>query len=108
MRVMNARTIDRIETNLERAASALLGGAVGYAAYTGLSIGMAQPQLAALAGAAGVVSCFLCRRALAALGRSKPSFPVAIFHVREIDAFDQMGELVLTDSDRLDNELLLT
>ena len=105
---MNARTIDHIETNVDRAAAALFGAAVGYAIYGWLSPSVSQVQLAAYTGAAAALACFFCRRALAAVGRKKTRFPVAIFDVREIEPFDQAGELILTDADRLDHELVLT
>jgi hypothetical protein len=104
---MNARTIDRIETNLERAVAVLFGAAVGYAVYSSLNASVAQAQLSAFTGVSAATACFLCRRALAAVGAQKPRYKVAIFDVRELDTFDS-GELILTDADRLDNELVLT
>ena len=118
---MNARQIDRIETNAERLASALFGAAVGYAAYVGLSEVISLPELAVCSVAAAIVAHLVCSGALKAEARRGPQFKVSVFDVREIEIFedelllteadrlDSTDELVLTDDDRLDpNELLLT
>jgi hypothetical protein len=115
---MDAGKIERIETNVERAASAAFAGAVGYAAY-GLGRGaVAQPQLGICAAGAAMVAYVLCGGLLGALTPRKPKFTVPIFDVRRLEAnelllteADQLmkDELLLTESDRLSNdELLLT
>jgi hypothetical protein len=105
---MDARLIDRIETSVERAASALFGAAVAYAAFTWLRGDVLQPQLGAYAGCAGVVAFFSCNRATRMMARREPRLPVAIFNVRDIELIEP-AELILTDADRLDPlELVLT
>ena len=115
---MDVGKIERIETNVERAASAAFAGAVGYAAY-GLGRGaVAQPQLGICAAAGALVAYVLCGGLLGALTPRKPKFAVPIFDVRHLEAnelllteADQLrkDELLLTESDRLPNdELLLT
>ena len=118
---MNARQIDRIETNAERLASALFGAAVGYAAYVGLSEVISLPELAVCSVAAAIVAHLVCSGALKAEARRGPQFKVSVFDVREIetiqdelllteaDRLESTDELALTDDDRLDpGELLLT
>jgi hypothetical protein len=105
---MDARLIDRVETSVDRAASTLFGGAVAYAAYAWLSAGVAQPQLGAFAGGAGVVAFLACNRAMRAAAQRKPHLPVPVFNVRDIE-FPDLAELILTDADRLEpEELVLT
>jgi hypothetical protein len=105
---MDASLIDRIETNVERGASALFALACGYAAFRWLSGAMPQPQLIACgAGVAGLAyAC--CDRALAGTARGEVQFPVPVFDLRDYDSFESLDELILTDADRLGGELLLT
>lgn len=105
---MEARLIDRIETGVELAAAALLGGAVGYAAFAWLKFSVPQPQLGACAGGAAALSFLACNRAMGILAKRNPTLPVVAFNVRDIEPMD-VAELVLTDADRFDpDELLLT
>jgi hypothetical protein len=105
---MDARLIDRIETAMEFAAAALFGGAVVYAAYALVSAGLPQPQLAASAGAAGLLAFFACARAMRMVTERKPHLPVPVFRVSEIEPIES-AELLLTDADRLGpDELVLT
>jgi hypothetical protein len=102
---MDAAKIQRIETNVERGASAMFGGAVGYAVYGLLSPIIVNPQLGACAACAAALACVICNGVLGAFTPRKPRFAVPIFDVRCIDA----NELLLTDADRLTaNELMLT
>jgi hypothetical protein len=101
---MNATLIDRIETNSERAASALFGGAVGYALYAGVGAsGVGQAVM--YAAAAGVGAALLSGRILKLVGRAEAHFPIPVFDVREYDAFAS-DELLLTET--VEDELLLT
>lgn len=95
----------RMESLAERGASIVLGGAVAYAALRWLAATIVEPQLALFAAVAGVISCFICLRALKALAERGPQFAVPIFNVNELDGFE-MDELLLTE--RLPDELLLT
>ena len=105
---MDAGQIDRIETGVERLASASFGGAVGYAAFAGLETVVSLPELAVCAGAAAIVAHLLCGRSLSALAQRSPQFRVRAFDVREIETLEAQDELVLTDEDRLVDELVLT
>jgi hypothetical protein len=114
---MNARMIDRIETNVERGAVALLAGAIGYAAYALLGASMADPQRLACAGGAAAFAGLLCALGMKAAGGRRSHFAVPIFDVRDLDGLETdelllteqlQEELVLTDSDRLGAELVLT
>ena len=95
----------RMESLAERGASIVLGGAVAYAALRWLAATIVEPQLALFAAVAGVISCFICLRALKVLAERGPQFAVPIFNVNELDGFE-MDELLLTE--RLPDELLLT
>jgi hypothetical protein len=94
---MDAAQIERIETNVERGASATLAGAVGYAVYGLLGAVLAGPELWACAVGAAAFAYVICSGALGALTPRKPRFEVSIFDVRQIDA----NELLLTEADRL-------
>ena len=105
---MDAALIDRIETNVERAASALFGGAAGFAAYRLLGGVVPQPELVAWTGGTAAFATLLSRRALIAAAASKPRFDISIFDVREIDPFET-DELLLTAAERIGAaELILT
>jgi hypothetical protein len=110
---MDAGLIDRIETNAERAASALLAGAVGYAVYASLDTAFSLAELGACAAVAGVLTYLLCSRALLFVAKRQPRHSIAIFDLRKIEAEELLltdrllsGELLLTD--RLKEELVLT
>ena len=105
---MDAGLIERVETNVERAASALFAVAVGYAVYGWLSSGVFQPQLAACASGVSIFAYLLCSRTLAAAARREPHFRVPVFGLRELDLSHDEDELLLTDAYRLNDELLLT
>jgi hypothetical protein len=124
---MDARLIDRIEKNMERGASALLAGAVGFAVYMMLRAWVDQSEVAACTVAAVALAYLLSRRALNIAG-CKPRLAVPVFDLREFDTSDsgellltqpmqdepllkdadQHDELVLTDAERLGDELVLT
>jgi hypothetical protein len=101
---MDAALIERIETNVERIASALFAAAVGYAAYSFLRAGLSQLQLGGVAAAATMLAYMLSDRALRTVTPRAPQFAVPIFDVSELEQ-----ELLLTEADRLPrDELLLT
>ena len=117
---MNAATIERIETNVERAAAAFFACAVAFAIFTAARSVFPPAEVSAAAGMAAVGAFFLCSCVMAvAGGRRRRSLPVPIFDLRELEPFepDQLllseadevrGELLLTEADRLPDELLLT
>jgi hypothetical protein len=102
---MDAAQIERIETNVERGASAIFAGAIGYAVYGLLSPVIGNPQLGACAAAAAAFAYVICNGVLGAVTPRKPRFAVPVFDVRQLDS----NELLLTDADRLPlDELVLT
>jgi hypothetical protein len=113
---MNARTITRVETNIERAAAALFAGAVGYAVHGLLDVPSSYLLPSTLASA--VAAYLLCAVAMRALARPRSPHKVRVFDLREFEVLEPdelllteplRDELVLTDSDRVDDsELLLT
>jgi hypothetical protein len=115
---MDARLIDRIETNVERGASALFAGAAGFAAYMGLRAWIDQSEVAACTVAAFAIAYLLSSRTLSAIAtREPPRLAVPVFDLREYDSSETgellltqrvCDELVLTQADRLDDELVLT
>ena len=114
---MDARLIDRIETNVERAASALFAGAVGFAAYMMLRAWVDQSEVAACTIAAVAIAYVLSRRTLYAIANRKPRVPVPVFDLREFDSTEDgeflltermHGELLHTEADQFDDELVLT
>lgn len=107
-RVMNAELIERIETYAERAASALLGGAVGFAVYCLLGVRISLPQLVACAAGSGALAYLVSSFALRSMMPRSDPFGVSTFLPCEFN-FLEADALDLTDSDRLDaQELVLT
>jgi len=102
---MNARLVDRIETHVERGASALFAGAVGFAAYMLLRAWVDQSEIAACTVAAVAVAYLLSSRTLKAAANRKPRLAVPVFDLREFES-SESGELLLTE--RVRGELLLT
>ena len=97
---MQAQLATRIETNVDRAASALFALAAAYAAYAYLSWDSARPLPAAAVAGAGGLAYLLCSRALGAVQPARARFAVPVFDVRAVDP-DRLDELVLTESDRI-------
>jgi hypothetical protein len=109
---MDAALIERIETTVERAVSALFAAAVGFAAWAWLDPNLARPASAGMALAAGIAGFMLCSRTLVTVVPRQPEFRIAAFDLVE-PVFEEADELVLTDRDRLQSvagasELLLT
>ena len=82
---MNAAQIDRIENNVQLAASAVFAGAVAYAFYILLSSALAGLEVGALVALGAVVAYLLCKAALQSFGSARPRFAVPIFDVRDIE-----------------------
>jgi hypothetical protein len=104
---MNAGLIGRTQLLVEHGASALLGAAVAYAAYSAFGIAITDPQLGLIAATAGLGASILCWRVLSAIAKRRPRFAVQPFKLRELEPFIE-HELILTDADRLNAELILT
>jgi hypothetical protein len=114
---MDGRLIDRIETNVERGASALFAGAAGFATYMALRAWVDQSEVAACTVAAAAIAYLLSSRTLSAIANRKPRLAVPVFDLRDYDSSDTgellltqcvCDELVLTKADRLHDELVLT
>jgi len=103
---MDARLIERIELGVERGASALFAGAIGYAVFAAVGVSASPVQLAAFVGAGAGASYLLCARVLGNVGRPAPQWRLRPFDFGEIETV--ADELLLTDADRLDAELILT
>ena len=104
---MNAGTINRIETNVERGSAGLFGVSVGYAGYVGLGAIVSPPELFICAAAGAILTHLLCSSALQAVAHGARQFKVPVFDVGDIETIDD--ELLLTDADRIaPNELVLT
>ena len=104
---MDAAIIDRIETGMERGASALFAAAVCFAAYAFAGTAGVEPRLAFAAAGAGALAYLPCSWLLSLTGRRPRSFEVRFYAARDLELVDAPGELLLTD--RLQpEELLLT
>ena len=97
---MRAEIVERIETGVERAATAIFAGAVAFAAFHLLALVADQPGLGAFTAAAGAFAYLLCDRVFQRVVRRGPRFPVPIFDLGTIER-PRMDELILTDADRL-------
>jgi hypothetical protein len=93
---MQARLVTKIERNVDRAASALFAGAIGYAAYRWFAGSVAQPVLGAETGGIAAFAYLLAVRTLKSVRPQPRKLPVPIFDVRQVDGFDQ-SELLLTE-----------
>jgi hypothetical protein len=105
---MNARVVGRIETGVERVASALFAGAVAFASYTVLRNVLGQPQLGIIAAVAAGVAFLLSSLVIRGAPARKPSFRAATFDLPEFQPFET-DELVLSHEERIaSDELVLT
>ena len=104
---MNAIAIDHVETNVERGASALLAGAVGFAVYGTFGDVPLQPELGLGIGVAAIIAYFLSKGVLQSVADRDRGFTMRAFDVREIETIDDA--LILTEDDRVGaTELVLT
>lgn len=130
---MDTKLIEHVETSVERAASALLGVSVGFAAFRLLGGMVHGPQLAAICAGMGLLLSLACMLALGSMAPRRNRFSVGSFPLAEFDpavadepmfadvdrahvdvlvltSADrvQAGELILSDADRLRaDELIL-
>jgi len=89
--------VTRIETGVDRAASALFAAACGFAAYMWFSTsGWQMFVVAAESVAAALMAYLLSSRALGAIQPEIRKEPVPIFDVREVGPIEE-PELLLTD-----------
>ena len=95
---MRGSKTERLEAVVDRAAAAVLAGAVGFCVFS--LAGLERAQSAALAAAAAAVAYLLCARVLQRLGPGDARFEIPPFDVQDIAA-DTLDELILTDADRL-------
>ena len=85
---MQAKSVIRIEKNVDRAASAVLAGACAYAAYMWLSAKVAQPFLVAETAAAAAFGYVVSMGMLSEVRRTSDKLPVPIFDVRDVEPID--------------------
>jgi hypothetical protein len=105
---MDAGLIGRIESGVERGASALFAAAVAYAAYRLLTATGIQPQLGFWAAGAGALAYFPCSLLLAAINERGAHFALPDFSLPSFDFVDPPEELLLTERLTSADELLLT
>jgi len=103
---MDARLIERIETDTTRGAAALFAGAVGYAAYGLSSAAGLGAQLAIGAAGAGALAFVPCSRLLGTKGDT--GFALPEFEPCEFGFVEAPEELLLTERVAPADELLLT
>jgi len=103
---MQAASAVRIETNVDRAASALFAVACAYAAHAWLGFRVSQPLLGVETVAAMALGFLLALRSLGGVKPEARRLPVPVFDVREIHPLEE-AELLLTERYELP-ELLLT
>jgi hypothetical protein len=104
---MGAGLIERMESGVERGASAVFAAAISYAAFGLLATTGLEPRLALGAAGLGLLTYLPCRRLLSLAGSRPAGFAVADFVVRDAEFVDPPEELLLTE--RLaPEELLLT
>ena len=96
---MDAGVIERIETNMERAAAALFAAAVGFACYKLLGLHLGEPQLVGCTAGAGAHGS---RFALPPFELAEFEFTDDELLLTDTDRLIPSGELELTDADRLD------
>lgn len=98
---MRATMITRIETSVDRAASALFAGACGYAAFTSLGLRAGLPLLGVEAAVAVLAAYFLCFRILGSIKPADRKAPLLVFDLRSFDPMEEPDELLLTEKCRL-------
>jgi hypothetical protein len=103
---MDAGTLKRVESSVCAAAAAVFAAAVGFAVYRWLEPGMVQSQLIALTGIGSVAAFVPCWQALAQVDKREPDFRVPLIDLGAVVP-SRPSELLLTDDDRLADELLL-
>lgn len=83
-----ARRIERIERNIDRAASAMFAAACGYAGFVWLRFSTGRPLLAAETAAIAVFSYLLSVRVLGSVKPAVCKAPVPIFNVRDVEPIE--------------------
>jgi hypothetical protein len=93
---MQARTVTKIETSVDRAASTLFALACGYVGYLWFSATAAMPLAGAEAAAPALLGYLLSSRMLGAVQPKARKLPVPIFDVRDVEPIEE-PELLLTE-----------
>lgn len=96
---MQAQSVARIETAVDRVAAALLAIASGYAAFVWLAASSRGPLLVGEALAVGVLAYFISARLLSSVRPRTRKLPVPIFDVREVEPLHASEPLLLKTSD---------
>src|SRR5215217_741668 len=97
---MSAQAIERIETAINRIASALFAAATGYLVVK-LLRGVVDPPLpGVIAAVSAIASYLLCVFALRRVGDRSCRYPMAEFTVLPLEPV-ALDELVLSDADQL-------
>lgn len=99
---MNAAPVNRIENQVEWAASLSLAGAVAFAVFSVTAPLLGMPGALAGAAVVGALACLLSVSVLRLLA-PRPRYPVPVFDLRKIDPAP-MDELLLTDDLRVKDE----
>jgi len=100
---MNGRTVERIEKAVDTLVAALFAAAVAFAIGCLLRGSKGHPQLEVIVATALVASYLLCIRTLRAVVPGGPQLGLSAFAVVDFPSI-QLGELLLTDADRLHPE----
>jgi hypothetical protein len=85
---MQSRSVTRIETGVDRGASALFAIACGYAAYGWFAHHVAPIRLAAQTLATFVFAYFLAARVLGSVKPEVEKIPIPVFDIRAVDDFE--------------------
>jgi hypothetical protein len=107
---MNERAVERFELAVDGGAAALFAASVGYCVLNCLR-SLAYPQSEVVGGVAFAASFLLCTRMLRSVPAAPRSLTLPRFEAVPGVGAVTMGELVLTEADRLDpgaHELVLT
>ena len=92
---MRVAAVSRIETSVDRAASAFFAGACGYAAYMWLGSRAGLPLLAAELATIAVGAYLVTLRALYAVEPAARKVPLSVFDLRDFASMAQEDELLL-------------
>ena len=91
---MRVAAVSRIESSVDRTASAFFAGACGYAAYLGFGSRAGLPLLAAELAGVAVAAYLVTSRALNAVEPETRKVPLSVFDLRTFDPMEQ-DELLL-------------
>jgi hypothetical protein len=92
---MRLAAVSRIETSVDRTASAFFAGACGYATYLWFGSRAGLPLLAAELAAVAVAAYLVTSRALNAVEPEARKVPLSVFDLRSFEPMEQDDELLL-------------